>query len=101
MKQDAMNLADANDLTKEEQVQHKNASGREKCLVQMNRTQEKKGNILLQIFDNENKPVTSNYTKEIKENGIEKDNALQQNIERSDQPMSELAGSQTEATEMM
>ncbi|XP_018047630.1 PREDICTED: TRAF3-interacting protein 1 [Atta colombica] len=71
-KQDAMNLADANDLAKEEQ-----------------------------IFDNENKPVTSNYTKEIKENGIEKDNALQQSIERSDQPMSELAGSQTEATEMI
>ncbi|KYM83365.1 TRAF3-interacting protein 1 [Atta colombica] len=96
-KQDAMNLADANDLAKEEQVQHKNASGREKCLVQM----KKKENILLQIFDNENKPVTSNYTKEIKENGIEKDNALQQSIERSDQPMSELAGSQTEATEMI
>jgi len=96
-----MNLADANDLAKEEQVQYKNVSSREKYLVQMNRTQEKKENILLQIFDNENKPVTSNYTKEIKENGIEKDNALQQNIERSDQPMSELAGSQTEATEMM
>ncbi|XP_018364881.1 PREDICTED: TRAF3-interacting protein 1 [Trachymyrmex cornetzi] len=70
VKQDAMILADANDLTKEEQ-----------------------------ISNNENKPVTSNYTKGIKENGIEEDNALQQSVERSDQPTSELAGSQTEATE--
>ncbi|XP_018348863.1 PREDICTED: TRAF3-interacting protein 1 [Trachymyrmex septentrionalis] len=71
VKQDAMILADANDLTKEEQ-----------------------------ISNNENKPITSNYTKGIKENGIEEDNALQQSIERSDQPTSELTGSQTEVTEM-
>ncbi|KAG5331917.1 MIPT3 protein, partial [Acromyrmex charruanus] len=71
VKQDAMILADANDLVKEEQ-----------------------------ISNNENKPVTSNYTKEIKENGMEEDNTLQQSVERSDQSTSELAGSQTEATEM-
>ncbi|KAG5318647.1 MIPT3 protein, partial [Pseudoatta argentina] len=71
VKQDAMILADANDLVKEEQ-----------------------------ISNNENKPVTSNYTKGIKENGIEEDNTLQQSVERSDQSTSELAGSQTEATEM-
>ncbi|KAG5326915.1 MIPT3 protein, partial [Acromyrmex heyeri] len=73
VKQDAMILADANDLVKEEQ-----------------------------IANNENKPVTSNYThtKGIKENGMEEDNMLQQSVERSDQSTSELAGSQTEATEM-
>ncbi|KYN18462.1 TRAF3-interacting protein 1 [Trachymyrmex cornetzi] len=67
--------------------------------IQRKTSQEKKGNISLQISNNENKPVTSNYTKGIKENGIEEDNALQQSVERSDQPTSELAGSQTEATE--
>ncbi|XP_018301770.1 TRAF3-interacting protein 1 isoform X2 [Mycetomoellerius zeteki] len=71
VKRDATILADTNDLTKEEQ-----------------------------ISNNENKPVMSNYTKGIKENGIEEDNALQQSVERSDQPTSELIGSQTEATEM-
>ncbi|XP_018401546.1 PREDICTED: TRAF3-interacting protein 1 [Cyphomyrmex costatus] len=70
VKQDAMILADTSDLTKEEQTSN-----------------------------NENKPVTNNYTKEIKENGIEEDNAWQQNVGKSDQP-SELAGSQTETTEM-
>ncbi|KAG5314098.1 MIPT3 protein, partial [Acromyrmex insinuator] len=71
VKQDAMILADANDLVKEEQ-----------------------------ISNNENKPVTSNYTKGIKENGMEEDNMLQQSVERSDQSTSEFAGSQTEVTEM-
>ena len=69
-------------------------------MVLANRSQEKKRNISLQISNNENKPITSNYTKGIKENGIEEDNALQQSIERSDQPTSELTGSQTEVTEM-
>ncbi|EGI58883.1 PREDICTED: TRAF3-interacting protein 1 isoform X1 [Acromyrmex echinatior] len=71
VKQDAMILANANDLVKEEQ-----------------------------ISNNENKPVTSNYTKGIKENGMEEDNMLQQSVERSDQSTSEFAGSQTEVTEM-
>lgn len=100
MKRDATILADTNDLTKEEQVQYRSASGREKRLTQVNRSQEKIENISLQISNNENKPVMSNYTKGIKENGIEEDNALQQSVERSDQPTSELIGSQTEATEM-
>jgi len=96
MKQDATILADANDLTKEEQVQHRGAS-RARRLAQMNESQEKIGNIPLQISNNEeqNKSVTS---KETKENGMEENNA--QSMERSDQPMSEFAGSQAEATEM-
>jgi len=97
VKQDATILADANDLTKEEQVQHRSASSRARRLAQMSESQEKIGNISLQTSNNEeqNKSVTS---KEIKENGMEENNA--QNVERSDQPMSEFAGSQAEATEM-
>ncbi|KYM97070.1 TRAF3-interacting protein 1 [Cyphomyrmex costatus] len=99
VKQDAMILADTSDLTKEEQVRYRSTFSRKKCLVQVNRSQEKIENISLQTSNNENKPVTNNYTKEIKENGIEEDNAWQQNVGKSDQP-SELAGSQTETTEM-
>jgi len=97
VKQDATILADVNDLTKEEQVQHRGASSKARRLAQMNESQEKIGNIPSQISNNEeqNKSVTS---KETKENGMEENNA--QSIERSDQPMSEFAGSQAEATEM-
>lgn len=59
--------------------------------------------MLLQTSSNneeQNKPVTSNYIKEIKENGMEEDNARQQSVERSDQLMSELVGSQAETAEM-
>lgn len=101
MKQDAIS-ADANDLTKEEQVQHRSASSRARRLAQVNGSKEKIGNIPLQTSNDEeqSRPLTSNYTKETKENGIEEDKARQQSVERSDQPMSELAGSQAEATEM-
>lgn len=100
MKRDATILADANDLTKEEQVQRRNSSSRARRSAQVNGSQEQIGNTPLQTLSNneeQNKPGPSNY---IKENGVEEDNARQQNVERSDQPVSELAGSQAEATEM-
>lgn len=94
MKQDAT-ISDVNDL-KEEQAQRRSASSRTRRLAQMNGSHEKTGNMPLQTSNNEeqNRPATS-YIKETKENGIE-DNARQQN----DQPVSEFAGSQIEATEM-
>lgn len=56
----------------------------------------------MQTSNNEeqNKPVMSNYIKEIKENGMEEDKARQQSVERNDQLMSERVGSQAETTEM-
>lgn len=103
MRQDATITADASDLAKEEQTQHRSASSRARRLAQVNGSQEKIGNMLLQTSSNneeQNKPVTSNYIKEIKENGMEEDNARQQSVERNDQLMSELVGSQAETAEM-
>lgn len=97
VKQDATISEDTNDLKKEEQAQHRSTSSRTRRLAQ---AQEKTGNIPLQTSSNneeENKLVMS--TKEINEIGLEQDNARQKSIERSDQPMSEFAGSQ-EVTEM-
>lgn len=102
MRQDATITANASDLAKE-QAQHRSASSRARHLAQVNGSQEKIGNMLLQTSSNneeQNKPVTSNYIKEIKENGMEEDNARQQSVERSDQLMSELVGSQAETAEM-
>ncbi|KAL6267593.1 hypothetical protein P5V15_000667 [Pogonomyrmex californicus] len=103
VKQDAMITMDTNELTKEEQAQRRSASSRARRSAQMNRSQEKTASMPLETsFNNEeqNKPVMSNYVKETVENGMEEDNARQQNIEKSDQSMSELVGSQTEPTEM-
>lgn len=97
MKQDATISEDANDLTKEEQAQHRSASSRTRRLAQ---AQEKTGNIPLQTSNNEEQNKLVMSTKETNENGMEQDNARQQSIERSDQPMSDLAGSQVEVTEM-
>lgn len=96
VKQDATISADANDRTKEEQAQRRSASSRARRLAQVNGSQEKVGNMPLQN-EEQSKSVTSSY---IKENEMEENNTRQQSVDRSDQPMSELAGSQVEATEM-
>ncbi|KAL0131848.1 hypothetical protein PUN28_003005 [Cardiocondyla obscurior] len=100
-KQDALISADANYETKGEQAQHRSASSRPRRSAQANRAQEKIGNITPQTSNNEElkKSVTNSFIKEIKENEMEGSNA-QQSSENDDQPVSELAGSQTETTEM-
>lgn len=101
MKQNATISADANDLTKQEHVQHRSASSRTRHLAQVNGSQEKIGNVPLQTSNDEeqSKLLMSNY-KETNENGMEEDKTQQQSAERSDQSMSEFAGSQAEAAEM-
>lgn len=100
MKQDATILANTNDLTKEEQM-HRITSSKTRH-GQINGSQEKIENMPLQTPSNneeQDKPITNSYTKETEKNGTE-DSAQQQSVERSDQLMSEVAGSQAEATEM-
>ncbi|XP_077261073.1 intraflagellar transport 54 isoform X1 [Temnothorax americanus] len=102
VKQDAT-ISDVNGLTKEEQAQRRNSSSRARRTAQVNGSQEKIGNTTLQTSSNneeQNKSVTSGYTKETKENEMEEDNSRQQSVEKSDQPTSELAGSRVETTEM-
>lgn len=95
VKQDAIISADANDLTREEQAQHRITSSKLRIIGQINGSQEQIGNMPLHTSNNEeeDKAVMS-----IKENGTEEENA-QQSVEKSDQLMSELTGSQAEATE--
>lgn len=85
-------------MAKQEQVQHKSASSKARRLARANGSEERIGN-MPSNNEEQNKSVTSNHIKE-KENGMDEDNAWQQSVEKSDQPMSELAGSQGEATEM-
>lgn len=103
VKQDATITADANDLTKEEQAQHRITSSKSRRLAQVNGLQEKgerERNMQTSANNEEqNKPMNSSI-KEIKENGIEEENTRQQSVEKSDQLMSELVGSQAETTEM-
>lgn len=96
VKLDATISADANDLTREEQAQHRITSSKPRTIGQINGSQEQMGNMSLQTSNNEeeDKAVTS-----IKENGTKEENA-QQSVEKGDQLTSELTGSQGEAAEM-
>ncbi|KAM0736071.1 TRAF3-interacting protein 1 [Formica fusca] len=90
---------------KEEQVQHQSSSSKIKRSAQVNGSQEKIANLPSETSLNneeQNKLETSNYNKETKKNGIsEETKERQQRAEKSEQmPMSELAGSQNQTTEM-
>lgn len=90
---------------KEEQVQHQSSSSKIKRSAQVNGSQEKIANLPSETSLNneeQNKLETSNYNKETKKNGIsEETKERQQSAEKSEQmPMSELAGSQNQTTEM-